>query len=334
MNNIEMEKSNIYVVLNENDVDDILIKNADTLIIILHISKKEDAYINMRRQYIEISRVLQNEIFLFVDVNEFKNTIGKYTKNIDMPLVEFYFNKAMIAYTAGFNKEMIMKSVFSLKTKLNELKQKLYGGGNKNTVHNSMEYDTYANKQMIDPNINQKCTFSDREIYIKKMANMNSGNEQNISHEIQLNGNNAMQQIIGLYVPHNEVQKNNANMAKQFMGLHVSQDEIKNNVMQHMCVSEYDLNNNTNQTNTKSDKICAIMIDPSNYENEMDKPIIKMVEKMSSMPMEKNKTINNSKIVEIEDEHINNDEKSELMDNLKKIYVLQQLQKIKEAEES
>lgn len=309
MNNIKMENSNIYIVLNENDVDDILIKNVDTLIIILYISKKEDAYMNMRRQYIEISRVMQNELFLFIDVNEFKNTIGKYTKNIDMPLIEFYFNKAMIAYTAGFNKEMIIKSVFSLKTKLNDLKQKLYGTVNRNMPHISVEYDPYINKPILDQNINNKKL--DREIYIKKMTN-NCMDQNILSNDTQTNGNNTMQQIIGLYVPNNEIQKNN--------------------MIQQMCMPEMDLNN-INPTNIKSEKMCAILIDSSNYEGDIDKPIVKMVEKIKNVPTEK-KIQNNSKIIEIEEEQINNDEKSELMDNLKKIYVLQQLQKIREAEEN
>ena len=371
-----MEKSNIYIVLNENDMDDILIKNMDILIIVLYISKKEDNYINIRRQYIEISKVMQNDIFLFVDINEFKNTMGKYIKNIDMPIVEFYYNKAMIAYTAGFNKEMLIKSVFSLKTKLNELKQKLLN----------------INKMMEDPK-NQQCRM-ENDKYVKINNSNNIVNMKQSVNEIDMNNNN-IQHIIDLYVPIDDIQKNNGmnqimgyhnsqngtmdnspmrqiidlcvpndnmikNETKKIIGLHIPKKEIYtngNNIMHHIsetmgvipeigsyCMSQ---KNKTNIYNPEiemvnshiPEKMCAIILDTSvelQNENGINKSIIKMNDKMDKTSDDKNKKIlNEPKITEIDvdDEQTNNDDKSELIDNLKKIYVLQQLQKIKEAEE-
>lgn len=378
-----MEKSNIYIVLNENDMDDILVKNMDILIIVLYISKKEDNYINMRRQYIEISKVLQNDIFLFIDISEFKNTMGKYVKNIDIPIIEFYYNKAMIAYTAGFNKEMIIKSVFSLKTKLNELKQKL----------------SNINKVMVDPK-NQQCRIENNDKYIKMNNSNNFVNmQQPINNDVDVN--NPTQQIIDLYVPIDDIQRNNGmdkiigyqgsqngickdnnpmrqiidlcvpndnvrknDVTKNIIGLHMPKKEIYTNgknAMQQIYTSEtigikipnvsemgnYSIsqNNRTNIGNSDveldhthiPEKVCAIILDASmelQNENDVNKPIIKVTERTNKIQNDKNnKIVNNPKITEIDDEQINNDDKSELIDNLKKIYVLQQLQKIKEAEE-
>ena len=354
MNNMETEKSNIYIVLNENDMDEILIKNTNTMIIILYISKKEDAYINIRRQYIDISRVLQNEIFLFVDVNEFKNTVGKYIKKIEIPLIEFYFNKAMIAYTSGFNKEMIIKSIFSLKTKLNELKQRLYNSGSmyNNNIYDSRESNVNNENQntnisddiMLETNI-QKGKSDNDDIYIKKIISNTDANalarlhlckpendDSHTNHHFQPNNCNAFKDTA-----------QRSGTIQQFVGLHVPQEEIKNgnNILQKMCMSGVELDT-VNQINTKQGKMCAIIesmkINKNNVNDLFDSsitiPHIIITEKINKMSGEKNENIsNNAKIVEIEDEQNNNDEKSELMDNLKKIYVLQQLQKIKEAEE-
>lgn len=110
-----MLENNLFRVINEKDIDEILILYQNTMIIILYNTKKNDHYLSIGKEYIDISGKIKDCLFLFVDVNEFEISENKYdVNNITEPIIEFYFNKALKATLDGFERTYFIESINSV----------------------------------------------------------------------------------------------------------------------------------------------------------------------------------------------------------------------------
>lgn len=178
-------KSNIYRLITEYDMDDLLIKIKDEILIVLYLKKSDQSYTITKKHFVDVSKILTNHLFLLIDVDEFKHIEGKYKREVDISRVEFFYNKASIAYLPNFNKSDLVESLYKIKGILEKKKQEVLEIMEKNQNQNHNQNHEQI-QQKTEKNTSDKNDKLEQE---KQTTNVNTINDDDAINDNNDNNN-------------------------------------------------------------------------------------------------------------------------------------------------
>lgn len=121
-----MSNNNIYQVLKESDLDEILSDYAQHIVIVMFSSKTCIPCMKIKPRFITMSNEHPDCFFVYIDIDNFDDKTSKYLGTIQStPKFSYFFNKQEIAYVLGVNEEAINGTLIHLKDKI-ESKRKEY----------------------------------------------------------------------------------------------------------------------------------------------------------------------------------------------------------------
>jgi thioredoxin-like negative regulator of GroEL len=117
---------NIFKITKEKDMDKILDKNKQNLVITIFVTSTCDISKQFKIKFIEISKKLNAHYFVYINMNEFENTTYKYTQNIkETPTVVLFTNNKPIAHYKGSCKDTLINFINEITNKIEEAKREL-----------------------------------------------------------------------------------------------------------------------------------------------------------------------------------------------------------------
>jgi len=112
-------ENNLFQLLNENDVDEIMEDNQQTLIVAMFSSTTSTPCKQIKPIFVDLSKRYNDCIFLYIDINNFKNTNYKFTKNIEAtPKFVFYIGSDQIAFITGAHEKQLVDNFTTLKLRI------------------------------------------------------------------------------------------------------------------------------------------------------------------------------------------------------------------------
>lgn len=124
-----MVLNNLYRVVHENDLDEILLENAHRLVAIMFVTKTIDAQLQLKKCLMQLASENPNNFFVYIDVNSYTTTNNRLTKKIEkMPSTYLYLDNEEAACVQGNQPKLIYETFLQLAKKIEEM------NGNENTV--------------------------------------------------------------------------------------------------------------------------------------------------------------------------------------------------------
>jgi len=117
-----MSTNNIYQVLNEDDLEEIMNDYKQNLIITMYSSTSCGPCKMIKPTFVNISKDNPDCFFIYVNVEEFKEKKFTYTRNITAyPTFIFYLNNTEIGIVIGAQKEALVNTLQQIKNKIQEI---------------------------------------------------------------------------------------------------------------------------------------------------------------------------------------------------------------------
>lgn len=102
--------SNIYQVINEKDIDEILFDHKPVVTVLMIASKNCKPCSNVKPLFIKLSKENSKFFFVYVDLTNFTPTEGKYTKHVKgTPYFSFYYNLTECGNVYGSNQNELLR---------------------------------------------------------------------------------------------------------------------------------------------------------------------------------------------------------------------------------
>jgi hypothetical protein len=121
-----VHNNNIFRVLTESDLDEIVQDNQKNLVMIMFSSQTCEETMKLKAQYVDVSNLNQDCFFVYVDLNDFIEQTHKYTKDIKHNMqFSFYFNLSEIGYVTGTKFDSFVNTLHHLKGRIEITKLKL-----------------------------------------------------------------------------------------------------------------------------------------------------------------------------------------------------------------
>jgi len=122
-----MSANNIFQVLNHSHLDEILKDHLTNIVVIMYSTKTCQPCLSIKPTFIQASRDNPNIFFVYIDTNNFQDTLDKkYTENIKMvPHFSFYYSNKRVVDFKGPNKTLFLTEVAKLKKNLESQIQKV-----------------------------------------------------------------------------------------------------------------------------------------------------------------------------------------------------------------
>ena len=125
MSSQESRKSNIFQVLSESDLNEIIIDHGDKLLTVMHSVKNDIPNVNfvkLKYEFVELAKQNPESFFAFVNLNEFitKNDMKVNSLMNILPRFVFYFAKTEVASINRASKNTLHSTFTQLKTKIAE----------------------------------------------------------------------------------------------------------------------------------------------------------------------------------------------------------------------
>lgn len=118
-NYIIMENNNIFRVLNENDLVEILNSYTTKMIVISFISKTSDTNCGIKKALVKLSQENPENIFLYIDVHNYLQTNSILINHIQgVPTTFFYYANEEIACAKGNHISDIVDTFYLLIKKI------------------------------------------------------------------------------------------------------------------------------------------------------------------------------------------------------------------------
>lgn len=163
---------NLFKVLSEEDMDEILDDNSRRIVVVMYASKTRGK--SMKLDFAKIAEKNKDTFFVYLDVNDYKDKTYKYTKDLErLPKFVLYYNHDMAAHVIGEDKDALIKVLLKVKELIadrlrKEMENKIAlakkmkddiveDGGNMEDLAKDFEEETAGTSlRDIDPNIKMK----------------------------------------------------------------------------------------------------------------------------------------------------------------------------------
>lgn len=138
--------NNIFQIISEEHMNDIINRYIDTLIVVMYSSSNicEDCP-QIKRQFIELSKNNPNNLFIYVCVENYKDSSGKYTNDFNiehLPTFIFLYNANKIGDVCGSDYSILVDTFNQIKTIIDEELSKLVSEKkNHELVENQIFFD-------------------------------------------------------------------------------------------------------------------------------------------------------------------------------------------------
>lgn len=175
MNNMNNILNNIFKVLNETDLNDVLNNHKYNIVIMMFSSDKCQSCKIIKPFYINMSKHFNNEIFIYIDVDNFVHTSNKYINNVDViPKFIFLYNLQEIASVGGSDKNLLIDTLNEIIGRLNTLKTQMN------------KFDDSAFEQIYNINNDKVCNINEnKSSNVNNLIN-NNVNDKSISPNIDI----------------------------------------------------------------------------------------------------------------------------------------------------
>ena len=143
--------NNIYRVINEQDLNEILSENSHRLVCIVFLTKYADSQLNIKKCLIKLAYENPNNFFVYIDLNSFVFTEKRFTFE-RLPITYYYLDNEEVANVQGNNVDKIYDTFNQLIKLIN---QKI--SENKTTVNINTNFFNSKNQQQVEqPNVTEQ----------------------------------------------------------------------------------------------------------------------------------------------------------------------------------
>lgn len=297
--------NNIYQVLNEKDLDEILMNYPHNLSIIMFSSKTCMPCKKFKPYFVSGAQKFKDCFFIYIDLHQFEQTEYKYTKDVECtPKFIFYFDNKPIADMLGGDKDKFFESVAFLENKITEKKKLIQSQKNQQEKNND-EY--YKKVYMIGK--------------LSGLAALGFNSSKEFTHvdkfEDMVEEYNMLIKKIQIMNEH----KNNEN--------NLIKNENKNSIDEKINDNTNINNINLNNTDLNNKKLDNINLDNTNFNNTNDQ--INNVNNINNKINDIHKNINNvSTFDTIELEKQKKIKQLEELNKINQIIEMQQLSQIQQ----
>ncbi len=100
---------NLYQVVNSSDLEEILTDHCDKLVNIMFASKQCPPCREFKPRFVNISKKYQDDMFIYVDINNFDDIQKRFLKEITrVPVLYIYYdNKPIVVFEALIEEEVV-----------------------------------------------------------------------------------------------------------------------------------------------------------------------------------------------------------------------------------
>jgi hypothetical protein len=212
-------EQNIFQVIEEKHIDEILTDHTQNLSIIMY-SVSAPEYKKLKSTFVKLSKKYSHIFFIYIDKNNFQMTSQKYfAPETKVPYFQFFIGGNKIAFIEGGSEQILEKTVFELNFKVEEKKKE------------------YHQRERI---IAQEKVIQHDELIRKKIDLLNKSRELGIPMHFNLESN--YEDILAVYQYHTNPQ------FKQYI-LNQLQQSDQEQESEHS--KEQIANNNTQNVETK-----------------------------------------------------------------------------------
>lgn len=108
--------NNIFQVITQKDLDEIIDEHSGSLIVLMYSSKSCPACVTIKPAFISMAKSNNDCFFVYIDVNRFEDPTQKYTKGIShIPRFAYLYNKQEISTIIGADEEKMIKTLAYLR---------------------------------------------------------------------------------------------------------------------------------------------------------------------------------------------------------------------------
>lgn len=116
--------TNIFQVLKESDLDEIIDDHPRNLILVMFSSKTCAPCMSIKPTFISLANKNPDCFFVYIDVPSFTCDTNKYSNKIEMtPTFVFYFNNQEVGNVTGAQEESLIATLNYLKMRIEEMKK-------------------------------------------------------------------------------------------------------------------------------------------------------------------------------------------------------------------
>ena len=118
--------NNIFKVISEAHVDNILKLNSSSIVIIMFSTATCPPCKRIKPKFISLAKENSDCFFIYIDINDYKTDDMKYTKNVTcVPKFKFYYDMAHIADVEGESIEDVCNTLKMLQNTIKEKKEQV-----------------------------------------------------------------------------------------------------------------------------------------------------------------------------------------------------------------
>ena len=113
--------NNIFRVMNNNDLTEILQDHSQKLVVVMYSSQSCGPCINFKPKFITYAKANPETFFVYIDINNFKDPKHQYLANVNAtPKFSFCFNLHVIGDVVGADERVFVETLEYLKGRINE----------------------------------------------------------------------------------------------------------------------------------------------------------------------------------------------------------------------
>ena len=117
-------EQNIYRVIDESQIDEILEEHKQILVVMMYSSKNCGPCKAFKPKFVNLAVQHRDVLFVYVDKTQFTITKNKYFKDYNLtPTFIYFFGGNNIAFVEGVHEAAIIKTLMTIKEKIEEKRQ-------------------------------------------------------------------------------------------------------------------------------------------------------------------------------------------------------------------
>ena len=117
-------EQNIFQVVKEDHLDEILTNYMQNLVLIMLSSKICGPCKTIKPKFVDLSKKNKDTVFIYIDRDNYEVTQNRYFTQFKFtPTFIFYFGKNQIAFIEGAHEDALIKTIVLLKQKIDDKKK-------------------------------------------------------------------------------------------------------------------------------------------------------------------------------------------------------------------